>query len=70
MKPKNDDNIKNFLEGLYNLSMKYHIGIRGCGCCGSPFLTELTGSCNLGKIKYTKYIVNDCDDLTLVEESA
>ncbi len=69
MKPNNANDITNFLKELYALSIKYKIGIRGCGCCGSPFLSQLTGECNLGKIKYTKYTVDDSGDcLTLVEE--
>ena len=58
-----------FLSELYTLSMKYRIGISGCGCCGSPALDDLTGSCNLGKIKYTEYSVDDlCENLQLNEE--
>lgn len=64
-----EERIKLFLSELYELSMKYRIGIGGCGCCGSPTLDDLTGSCNLGKIKYTKYEVDDqCDCLRLNEE--
>lgn len=31
---------KEFLEELTALTKKYGIYIDGCGCCGSPYLTE------------------------------
>ncbi len=31
---------KAFLAELSQLSNKYGVGIGGCGCCGSPFLTK------------------------------
>ena len=32
--------IEEFLQELTKLSKKYKIYINGCGCCGSPYLTE------------------------------
>jgi hypothetical protein len=31
----------NFLLGLRELTLKYGVGIAGCGCCGSPFLRDV-----------------------------
>lgn len=70
IRPDNADDVNNFLKELYELSIKYKIGIYGCGCCGSPSLFKLTGIGNPGKkIKYVKYTVDDYeDDLTLEEQ--
>lgn len=35
-------NIEEFLKELYKLSNKYGFVIDGCGCCGSPFLRDIT----------------------------
>lgn len=32
------DKIKEFLVEYDKLCQKYHMGLCGCGCCGSPFL--------------------------------
>ena len=29
-----------FLKGLAELTKKYNIEIRGCGCCGSPYIND------------------------------
>lgn len=34
------DREKEFLKDLTDLSHKYKIYIEGCGCCGSPYLTD------------------------------
>lgn len=34
------ENQKEFLRELAALSKKYGVRVGGCGCCGSPFLTE------------------------------
>lgn len=33
------DNLRAFLDALWDLSQKHGFFIEGCGCCGSPFLT-------------------------------
>lgn len=47
---------KQFLEELGKLTKKYNIEIRGCGCCGSPYLEDLTGEVKYmsEKIGYNK----------------
>lgn len=35
---------KDFLRELSKLTKKYGVGIAGCGCCQSPFLTNAKGS--------------------------
>jgi hypothetical protein len=37
----NDDRVKAFLKDLTELSRKHHIAIGGCGCCGSPYLSDI-----------------------------
>jgi hypothetical protein len=32
--------INSFLNDLTRLSIKYNLYIGGCGCCGSPFISE------------------------------
>lgn len=39
-----------FLEGLNKLTNKYKFDIGGCGCCGSPFITDLIND----------YCIGDC----------
>lgn len=38
-----------FLVELSALSRKYRIKVDGCGCCGSPFLTEIGGKLGFGR---------------------
>lgn len=33
--------VRKYLNKLEELCKKYNIGIGGCGCCGSPYLTDL-----------------------------
>lgn len=47
-----DNRLGNFLKELSDLTKKYNISIGGCGCCGSPYLIDLT-------IEKNKYIC-DC----------
>ena len=35
------ENEKQFINELEKISVKYKIKICGCGCCGSPYLSEL-----------------------------
>jgi hypothetical protein len=32
--------LKEFLKELSDLTLKYDITIGGCGCCGSPYLSQ------------------------------
>ena len=59
-----EEQVKLFLEELTELSLKHNIEIGGCGCCGSPFLSEIDS-------KNGEYIASVCggtgivaDDLT------
>ena len=36
-----EEQVKLFLEELTELTRKHSIEIGGCGCCGSPFLSEI-----------------------------
>jgi hypothetical protein len=36
-----DEEVKEFLEELTQLSIRHKIEIAGCGCCGSPALVKL-----------------------------
>jgi hypothetical protein len=36
-----DENKIKFLQGLEKLTRETGVSIGGCGCCGSPFLSEL-----------------------------
>lgn len=44
---------KEFLEEYRKLCVKYDLQINACGCCNSPFTTELT------KVADKKYTDND-----------
>ena len=57
-----------FLKELFELSLKHRISIGGCGCCGSPFLSDMTGYSNLGKTNYIKYTSDKEQNLEMVEE--
>lgn len=54
------ENTKEFLKELAELSMKHGIVIGGCGCCGSPHLNEV-------KRKGHYEISPHGDDLSFVE---
>lgn len=38
MQPK----LKEFLDELSKLTQKYEMAIAGCGCCGSPYIYDIT----------------------------
>jgi hypothetical protein len=38
----NKDDVTAFLADLSALTLKHGIKIDGCGCCGSPYLSDLT----------------------------
>lgn len=54
------DNVKEFLKELTELCDKYNIYIKGCGCCGSPWLEDLNGT-NYDNLTYSEggYKVDD-----------
>ena len=37
-KKKLPNNVINFLKEYQDLCQKYKMGLKGCGCCGSPYL--------------------------------
>lgn len=62
------ENISNFLVELSVLSKKHGIYISGCGCCGSPFLTDDDNYDGEGeilaenlRIKEGNYVLGDKD---------
>lgn len=58
------ERLENFLKELSDLSKKYDLWIKGCGCCGSPWIYDdkycTTCADDLGI---------DTDDTYYVEES-
>ena len=54
-------NLKAFLEGLAELSIKHNLTIGGCGCCGSPWITER-------EVEAGSYTEMHLDNLTFVEK--
>ena len=38
-----EKSIENFLTEMSNLTKNYGLIIGGCGCCGSPYLTQIDG---------------------------
>ena len=34
--------LKDFLDELFQLTQKYGFAIGGCGCCGSPYVYDIT----------------------------
>lgn len=56
MKDVAPDKVAAFLKELSALTRRYKIGIAGCGCCGSPFLTFVRDT------KGRAYAVSELDD--------
>lgn len=50
------ENVTEFLNELTLLSRKYNIKIAGCGCCGSPYLAEITDGAEDRSYKVTEYL--------------
>lgn len=44
--------VEGFLKELTNLSLSYGIIVRGCGCCGSPYLTDQESEEELNGLNY------------------
>lgn len=44
--------IEGFLEKLSELTLSYGIIIEGCGCCGSPYLIDITGDTEINGLQH------------------
>ena len=47
-----EKDVENFLKELTELTEKYKIVIGGCGCCGSPYLSDLNGELTLNGLMH------------------
>lgn len=56
--------IQIFLHELTGLSQKYGLYIKGCGCCGSPWILDEKGQKTYDDLTYQddRYIIPDLDD--------
>lgn len=52
-------NIEGFLEKLSELSLSYGITIGGCGCCGSPYLTDINGETEINGLQHDELTWED-----------
>lgn len=52
--------IEGFLEKLSELTLSYGIIIEGCGCCGSPYLIDITGDTEINGLQH--------DELSWIED--
>ena len=52
--------IEGFLTELTELTLKYGVTIGGCGCCGSPYLTDINGDTEINGMQH--------DELTWVDD--
>jgi len=59
-----NENQRLFIIELTALSRKYRVGIGGCGCCGSPYLTDLKPEDLPKEAGYTQ---DDGDSLTWIK---
>ncbi len=50
--PSYEERIASFLNELTKLSRFYGVDIDGCGCCGSPYLSDVSDK-DLTNYKYT-----------------
>ena len=51
-----------FLLGLRELTLKYGVTISGCGCCGSPYLSDLSDTEKVDTLELGGYAVEDDGD--------
>jgi hypothetical protein len=61
------DRLENFLKELSELTNKYGFEIAGCGCCGSPWVSDLKSNTSWDDLCYDireeKYLIGDsCDE--------
>ena len=47
-----EKHLTGFMTELEALTRKYNLSVGGCGCCQSPFLSELKESDMTGKYEY------------------
>lgn len=60
----NLERLENFLKELSELSIKYDLWIKGCGCCGSPWIFDGKNCTNCAD-----NLSIDTDDTYYVEEN-
>lgn len=48
-----EDTLK-FLKEYQELCQKYKMGLRGCGCCGSPYLCNYDRSIDIEDVNYNE----------------
>lgn len=58
------ERLENFLKELSDLSMKYDLWIKGCGCCGSPWIYDHKNSTDCAE-----NLGIDTDDTYYVDEN-
>jgi hypothetical protein len=46
------DEFKDFLKELSQLTQKYRIVIGGCGCCGSPYIYDMSTDVGFDCLSY------------------
>ena len=48
------DRLEEFLKELAQLTQKYGLAIKGCGCCGSPWIDDFKGEIDAEDLGYCK----------------
>ena len=48
------ERLENFLKELAELTKKYNIAIRGCGCCGSPYIDDFENGFDGDNLRFDK----------------
>jgi hypothetical protein len=61
VKTKTKEEVQAFLTELSALTAKHRIAIGGCGCCGSPYLDDITDTS--GSYYYTDAGLRYNDDI-------
>lgn len=60
----NKKRLDKFLKELTKLTQKYEFQIAGCGCCGSPFIIDLTSKGESYYLDGDEYMDGNINDLT------